>query len=109
MDKLPKDGNPVITVGYIVQFLKPNYVSVYLKDYNIVLNTTLFSRELLDIITITEEGSMIHLQLKDGGANAESELSLNTEIGVSLVYLPSEIRLHKKISVTFPCIRNLFA
>jgi ribonuclease R len=108
MDKLPKDGNPVITVGYIVQFLKPNYVSVYLKDYNIVLNTTLFSRELLDIITITEEGSMIHLQLKDGGANAESELSLNTEIVVSLVYLPSEIRLHKKISVTFPCIRNLF-
>ena len=109
MDKLPKDGNPVITVGYIVQLFKPNYVSVYLKDYNIVLNTTLFSRELLDIITIKEEGSMINLQsVSDANAHANLNLHVNTEIDVSLVYLPSEIRLHKKISVTFPCIRNLF-
>lgn len=115
MDKLPKDGSPVITVGYIVQFFKPNYVSVYLKDYNIVLNTTLFSRELLDIITITEEvdESMLNLQLNansnaDADANANLNLHFNTEIDVSLVYLPSEIRLHKKISVTFPCLRHLF-
>jgi len=107
MDKLPKDGNPVITVGCIVQFYKPNYVSVYLKDYNIVLNTTLFSRELLDIITITEEASMVNLQL-NSNAPENINLNFNTEISVSLVYLPSEIRLHKKISVTFPCIRNLF-
>ncbi len=116
MDKLPKDGIPVLTTGYILQFKEPNSVSVYLKDYNIVLNTTLFSRELLDIVKIelTEETDLcgaragLHVQVRvyvQGKAHGKTlNLPFNTETAVSLVYLPSEIRLHKKVSVTFPSI-----
>ena len=49
IDKLPKDGTPVISTCTVMEITEPNYISVYLKDYNIVLHTTLFARELIGI------------------------------------------------------------
>jgi exoribonuclease R len=84
IDKLPKDGTPVITACTVIELTEPNYITIFLMDYNIFLNTTLFSRELIGIKSIRD-----------------FKISVKDNINASLVYLASEIRLHKKISVTF--------
>jgi exoribonuclease R len=84
IDKLPKDGTSVSSPCTVIELTEPNYITIHLKDYNIFLNTTLFARELIGIRSISD-----------------FKISVNDNINASLVYLPSEIRLHKKILVTF--------
>jgi exoribonuclease R len=93
----------ITTTGYIIDFREGGFVSVFIKEFSIVLTTPLFARELLSIWTVKTEGAMIKINGQDG---TEIDIDMYKHIDIQLTCFPSELRLNRKVKVCFPVISS---
>jgi exoribonuclease R len=96
-----KEQPPRDTVGYILDYCGQNYVFLYIKDLNLMLRTRLFADELKDIWTVTmEDGQLI--------IHDKARLPMFTAVPITVTCFPHEIRINKKIRVSFFDLNSCF-
>ena len=93
-----------LAVGYIIDIVSnTNKVNLYIKDMNIVLHAQLFANELLSIWTVSVHDGIITITDKQGH---QCSIPLYQAVDITLTCLPEEIRLNRKIRVSFPVISS---
>ncbi len=95
--------NSKTTTGYIIDFTEPGFVSVFLKEFSIVLKTPLFARELMTIWNAKTDNATIKIIGNDG---TNFEIDMYKPIDIELTCFPAEIRLNRKVKICFPIISS---
>ena len=107
LSKLPKQGS-LQTTAYIIgnEDEVSNKVRIYLTDFDLLISVPLFAEKLEQVINVTHkvDGSTITLDIN--GSDTPVTVPLFKEIPVMLTALEAEIRLNRKIRVTFPFISS---
>jgi exoribonuclease R len=101
LSKLKCEGGQKASTGYIIDIAQ-NKVSVYLTEFDLIIRTPLFDDKLKEVIKVSIGDNLISLDIN----GQQVSLPLLKEIQVSLTCLETEIRLNRKIRVTFPIISS---